>query len=54
MKLPIILLLPTKFLKLENRFDKYEKSFLNTVERGHCLPACWEEIWKINRALKDW
>ncbi len=42
-----------RILELENKFENYERSFLNTVERRQCLPVCWEEIWKINRALKE-
>ena len=42
-----------KILELENQFESYEKSFLKAVEERRCLPACWEEIWKINRALKE-
>ena len=42
-----------RILELENKFDSYEKSFLKTVDAGQCLPACWEEIWKINKSLKE-
>ena len=42
-----------RILEIENRFENYEKSFLEAIEKQQCLPACWEEIWKINVSLKD-
>ena len=42
-----------KILELENKFNSYEKSFLKAVEKCHYRPSLWEDIWKINRALKD-
>ena len=41
-----------KILELESRFENYEKSFIEAVEKRQYLPSCWEEIWKINTSLK--
>jgi hypothetical protein len=39
-----------RILEIENRFENYERTFLNSIEGMR--PVCMEEFWKINRALK--